>query len=64
MNSHEREQEQEQDTARLREEADGKGEPSAQVLFRPVTGVHHVTGTASSDPWERAVQRNNKKQFY
>lgn len=53
-----------QDSARLREEADGKGEPSHQVLFRPVTDVHHVTGTASSDPWERAVQGNNKKQFY
>lgn len=33
------------------------------VLFRPVTGVHHVTGTGSSDPLERTVQRNNKKQF-
>lgn len=39
-------------------------EPSPWVLFRPVIGVHHVTGAGSSDPLERTVQRNNKKLFY
>lgn len=51
------------DPARLREEADGKGEPSHWVLSRAVIGVHHVTGTASSDPLERTVQRNIKSNF-
>lgn len=52
-----------QDPARLREEADGKGEPSHWVLFRPVIGVHHVTGTASSDPGEELCKGTIKSDF-
>lgn len=39
--------------------ADGKGEPSHRILFRPVTGVQCLAGTANSDPVERTVQRSN-----